>query len=227
MSTREHENALNVRAASIGIYPLVKRVLDFIVALAVLILFAPIWLIVGTLIRLTSPGPVIFEQKRVVGRWGKEFTVFKFRTMYDQNDDSLHKEAIARFVAGQSLAIENGRALFKLTSDPRITPFGRLLRKTGIDEVPQFVNVLRGEMSVVGPRPPLNYEYAHYSERHKRRLTVLPGITGLYQVSARSRVTFEEMVDLDLRYVATCSLVRDISIMARTPFAMLTGRGAH
>lgn len=204
-----------------------KRALDIVVALTVLIFLAPLWGAVAALIKIMSPGPVIYRQARVVGRGGREFTVLKFRTMRDGNDDSPHKEAIARFIAGQPLSYQNGQAVYKLVADQRITPLGRLLRQTGIDEVPQFINVLRGEMSIVGPRPPLYYEYAHYSERHKRRLEVMPGITGLYQISARSRVTFEEMVDLDLRYVDSCSLWKDLSIMARTPFVMLSGKGAH
>jgi lipopolysaccharide/colanic/teichoic acid biosynthesis glycosyltransferase len=145
--------------------------------------------------------------------------------------DSLHKEAIARFVAGEALSTEKTadgeRQVFKMTSDPRVTAVGRILRKSGLDEIPQFYNVLRGDMSVVGPRPPVRYEYEHYNDEQRRRLAVRPGITGLYQVSARSQVSFERMIEIDLDYIARRSLLLDLSIIARTPWVMLTGRGAY
>jgi lipopolysaccharide/colanic/teichoic acid biosynthesis glycosyltransferase len=212
-------------------YEINKRVLDLVISLVALVIFAPLWLAIAVLIRLTSLGPVLYCQRRVVGMGEREFTVYKFRTMYHNNDDNLHKHAIVRFLDGQPLdtVIENDveKPVYKLAHDPRITPFGQLLRKTGLDEVPQFLNVLKGNMSVVGPRPPLYYEYEHYTERDKRRLEVLPGITGWYQVKSRSQVTFEEMVDLDLEYIQNRSLWLDLKIVLLTPWVMITGKGAH
>ncbi len=213
------------------LYEAVKRALDIFIALMVLILFAPLWTLIAVAIRLTSPGSALYRQQHVVGKRGREFTVYKFRTMYWDSDDMVHKEAIARFVDGQPLSVmcKNGAEIpvYKLTHDPRVTPFGRVLRKIGLDEVPQFINVLRGEMSVVGPRPPIYYEYKHYTERHRRRLEVMPGITGLYQVTARSQVTFEDMVELDLEYIKRRSLWLDLKIILMTPWVMITGKGAH
>jgi lipopolysaccharide/colanic/teichoic acid biosynthesis glycosyltransferase len=212
-------------------YEIAKRVLDVAIALAMLVLLSPLWVLIYLAVRLTSPGPGFYCQRRVVGKGGREFTVYKFRTMFHDNDDTLHKHAIARFLDGQPLSVveKNGvqTPVYKLTCDPRVTPLGRVLRKTGLDEALQFLNVLRGDMSVVGPRPPLYYEYEHYAEHHKRRLDVLPGITGLYQVSARSQVTFEKMVKLDLDYIRRRSLWLDLKIILLTPWVMLTGKGAH
>jgi lipopolysaccharide/colanic/teichoic acid biosynthesis glycosyltransferase len=212
-------------------YELAKRILDLIVALSVLVLFSPLWVSIAIVIRLTSSGPALYCQRRVVGRGGREFTVYKFRTMFDKNDDTLHKHAIARFLDGQPLDVveKDGvqKPVYKLTHDPRVTRFGRILRKTGLDEVPQFINVVRGDMSVVGPRQPLYYEYERYDERQRHRLDVLPGITGLYQVTARSRATFEEMVEIDLDYIRRRSFWLDLKIIVVTPWVMLTGKGAH
>ena len=212
-------------------YECTKRILDVTVALLVLALFAPLWFLIAALVRLTSPGPALYCQRRVVGKRGREFTVYKYRTMYKDNDETIHKHAILRFLDGQPLDTleDNGEKIpvYKMVHDPRITPLGRILRKTGLDEVPQFLNVLHGDMSVVGPRPPLYYEYEHYSNRHKRRLEVLPGITGWYQVKGRSEVPFDEMVDLDLEYIQNRSIWLDLKIMMMTPWIMITGKGAH
>ncbi len=212
-------------------YELAKRVLDVMIALLVLVLFSPLWVLIGIIIRLTSFGPALYCQRRAVGKGGREFTVYKFRTMYHNNDDTLHKHAIARFLDGQPLDVieKNGvqMPVYKLVYDPRVTRLGRILRKTGLDEAPQFFNVLRGDMSVVGPRQPLYYEYERYDERQRHRLDVLPGITGLYQVTARSQVTFEEMVEIDLEYVRRRSFWLDLKIIILTPWVMLTGQGAH
>ena len=201
------------------------------VAVIGLVVLSPLWAAIAAAIRLTSRGPALFCQRRVVGRMEREFTVYKFRTMVHNNDDSLHKHAIARFLDGQPLDVveRNGveKPVYKLAHDARITPFGGILRKTGLDKVPQFLNVLRGDMSIVGPRPPLHYEYERYNEYQKRRLDVLPGITGWYQVRARSQVTFEEMVELDLYYIRHRSILLDLRIMLLTPWVMITGRGAH
>ncbi|MER3405652.1 MAG: hypothetical protein C4289_11260 [Chloroflexota bacterium] len=141
-------------------------------------------------------------------------------------DDSGHRKFLEAFVQGGGAVEANGRPVYKYANDPRVTPLGRLLRRTSLDEIPQFINVLRGEMSVVGPRPPVPYEYALYEPRHRLRLLVKPGITGLYQVSARSQVPFEEMVRIDLEYIARRSIWLDLQIMLRTIPVMLTGRGA-
>ena len=212
-------------------YEFAKRILDVTIALIALTLFAPLWVVIAAAVRLTSPGPALYCQRRVIGKGGREFTVYKFRTMYHNNDDTLHKHAIARFLDGQPLdVVEAGgvrKPVYKLTHDPRITPLGRILRRTGLDEVPQFLNVLRGDMSVVGPRQPTHFEYERYTERHKQRLEVLPGITGLYQVTARSQVCFERMIESDLDYIQRRSLGLDLKIILLTPWVMLTGKGGH
>jgi lipopolysaccharide/colanic/teichoic acid biosynthesis glycosyltransferase len=219
------------QAASRRGYELVKRVLDVALAVLVLMLGAPLWALIALLVRLTSPGPALYCQRRVVGKGGREFTVYKFRTMYHNNDDTLHKHAIARFLDGQPLSVieKNGAnvPVYKLTDDPRVTRFGRLLRRTGLDEAPQFLNVIRGDMSVVGPRPPLYYEYERYTEQQRHRLDVLPGITGLYQVTARSQATFEKMIEIDLDYIRRRSFWLDLKVMLLTPWVMVTGDGAH
>ena len=208
-----------------------RRIVNVTVALLALVPFAPLWAAIAIAIRLTSPGPAFYCQRRVVGKGGHEFTVYKFRTMYRNNDDTVHKHAIARFIDGQPLSTVEKNSVkvpvYKLTCDGRVTALGRVLRKTGLDEVPQFLNVLRGDMAIVGPRPPLYYEYERYAEGHKRRLDVLPGITGLYQVTARSQVSFVEMVEIDLDYIRRRSLWLDLKIMVLTPWIMITGKGAH
>ena len=213
------------------VYEFVKRVQDVSLALAGLIILSPIWLLIALAIRMTSPGPVIYRVKNVIGRYGKPMTVYKFRTMYTNMDDSIHRQAVARFVKGEQVdTIEkDGKQVpvYKMTRDPRITSVGAILRKSGLDEIPQLVNVLKGEMSVVGPRAPLDYEYAHYSERHKRRLEVMPGITGLWQVTARSAVPFEKMMEIDLDYVEKRSYWLDLKIILVTPWVLITGKGAY
>jgi lipopolysaccharide/colanic/teichoic acid biosynthesis glycosyltransferase len=209
----------------------VKRGLDVTIAATVLVLFAPLWAVIGAVIRLTSPGPALFRMKGVFGKDGRRFTMYKFRTMRVSSDVGIHKDAFKRFAEGRPVSVknENGVAVpvYKVVDDPRVTRVGRLLRKTGLDEVPQLLNVLRGEMSIVGPRPSQDYEYAYYNEQQRRRFSVLPGITGLHQVTARSNVPFDEMVRLDLEYVDTRSTWLDLRIMAKTVWVALTGRGAY
>ena len=204
-----------------------KRSLDVVGALAALILLAPLMLLVAAAIRLGSPGPVIFKQKRV-GMDGATFTFYKFRSMVSGGDDRIHRDFVARLIKdGKSLAEAEGAAPFKLHADPRITRVGRLIRKTSIDELPQLFNVLRGDMSLVGPRPPIPYETAHYEPWHLRRiLSIKPGITGLWQVDGRSRVSFDEMVRMDLRYVRRCSLLLDLKILAKTVLVVVRCQGA-
>lgn len=209
-----------------------KQVLDFVLAGLLLILCAPLFFVVAAVIKLTSPGPVFYIQRRV-GRHGKVFPFYKFRTMKHNSDDSVHRNFSRDFIrggngeTGGTAPKPAGTNVYKLTRDPRVTPVGRFLRRTSLDELPQLLNVLRGEMSLVGPRPPVLYELEHYQEWHKRRLDVKPGITGLWQVSGRSSVPFDEMVLLDLYYIEHRSLIMDMRIMAKTLPVMLTGDGAY
>ncbi len=216
-----------------GAYLFIKRGVDVCLALLVLTLLSPLWLIIAVAIKLTSPGPVLYVEKREVGKDGKMFTLYKFRTMADGNDNSQHKRVVEELIKnGNAPAVvedEKGRQkkIYKVVDDPRVTPLGRILRKLGLDEAPQFINVLKGEMSVVGPRPALYYEYELYEDWHKKRLSVLPGITGLYQITVRSVVDFDQMVRLDLAYIEKRSLGLDLKIMLCTPWVMITGKGAH
>jgi lipopolysaccharide/colanic/teichoic acid biosynthesis glycosyltransferase len=194
-----------------------------------LALLSPVFLVVAAAIKLTSRGPVLFQQKRI-GQLGTPFTFLKFRSMYTNNDSSEHKEYVRQLIAGQAekkAANGSGEGVFKLTNDPRITPVGRILRRSSLDELPQLINVLRGEMSLVGPRPPVPYEVEAYATWHRRRLLeAKPGITGLWQVEGRSRVEFDDMVRLDLRYARDCSPLLDLKILLQTPKAVMSGDGA-
>lgn len=212
-------------------YEMVKRVQDFFMALVAIVLLMPVWLIIALIIRLTSEGPVIYKQTQAIGRYGKPFTMYKFRTMYSDRGDLIHREAVARFMQGEALGskVSNGKKVpvYKLTNDPRVTPIGSLLRKTGLDEAPQFINVLKGDISLVGPRPALKYEFDSFTDRQKERFLVLPGITGLYQVTARSQVPFDEAIEIDLDYVRRRSFWLDLKIMIKTPWVLITGMGAY
>jgi lipopolysaccharide/colanic/teichoic acid biosynthesis glycosyltransferase len=205
--------------------PVLKRTMDIFGSLAALIAFLPAFAIIALLVKLTSKGPILFCQKRV-GQYGREFNFFKFRTMYVDNDSEIHREYVTKLIAGgTNLGQEKG--VYKLINDPRVTTLGRFLRKTSLDELPQFVNVLKNDMSLVGPRPPLPYEYERYKIWHKRRVLELkPGLTGLWQVEGRSRTTFDEMVRMDIKYASTSSLWVDLKILFQTPAAMFSGRGA-
>ncbi len=205
----------------------VKRALDVAGSLTLLLLLSPVLLVIAALLKLSSPGPVLFRQPRV-GRMARPFTMLKFRTMRVDADHALHQEFVTKFIKASVQIHSAGReAIFKLTSDPRVTPLGRILRKTSLDELPQLWNVLRGEMSLVGPRPPLPYEVDQYRPWHRRRvIDAKPGITGLWQVKGRSRTTFDEMVRLDLQYARTYSLWTDIKILLATPRAVISGKGA-
>jgi lipopolysaccharide/colanic/teichoic acid biosynthesis glycosyltransferase len=194
-----------------------------------LILCAPLLVIIALAIKASSKGPVLFRQHRV-GQFGKKFTFLKFRSMHFGNDHRVHKEYVTKLIASQAQSQQSdkkGEGIYKLTNDKRITGVGRFLRRTSLDELPQFLNVLRGDMSLVGPRPPIPYELAAYQTWHRRRvLQVKPGITGLWQVTGRSSVTFDEMVRLDLRYATAWSPMLDFRILMRTPFAVIKGSGA-
>ena len=210
-----------------------KRVVDILGSLSLLVLLSPVFVMIAAAIKLTSRGPVLFRQKRI-GEHGVPFTFLKFRSMYVNNDASEHKEYVRQLIAGQAIKHPtngngngNNDGIFKLTNDPRITPLGSFLRRTSLDELPQLVNVLRGDMSLVGPRPPLPYEVEAYAIWHRRRLLeAKPGITGLWQVHGRSRTGFDDMVRLDLRYARDCSPWLDLKILLRTPKAVIDGHGA-
>lgn len=208
---------------------IIKRAMDILGSSLMLSLCAPAFLIIAMAIKASSKGPVFFRQQRV-GQYGQHFTFLKFRSMYLNNDHSVHKEFITKFIASEATkqpSTGNGKGVFKLTNDKRVTRVGKFLRRTSLDELPQFLNVLRGEMSLVGPRPPIPYELAAYQTWHRRRvLEVKPGITGLWQVMGRSRVDFDEMVRLDLRYATTWSPSLDLTILMRTPLAVIKGEGA-
>jgi lipopolysaccharide/colanic/teichoic acid biosynthesis glycosyltransferase len=206
----------------------IKRTMDIVGSLGALAVCSPLLITIAAAVKLTSKGPVIFKQQRV-GQYGRRFTFLKFRSMYTQNDPKVHQEYVTRLIRGDNGAEpKRGEAVFKLTNDPRITPLGRFLRRTSLDELPQFLNVLLGDMSLVGPRPPITYEFSSYDIWHKRRLlAVKPGITGLWQVTARSRVGFADMVRLDLKYAHSHSLWLDLKILLHTPLAVLGGDGAH
>jgi lipopolysaccharide/colanic/teichoic acid biosynthesis glycosyltransferase len=209
---------------------LVKRMVDIVGSVSMLILCAPIFLVIALAIKLSSKGPVFFRQPRV-GRYGKTFVFLKFRSMYANNDPTVHREYVTKLISNraQTEGESNGRpGVYKLKDDKRITPVGRFLRRTSLDELPQFINVLQGDMSLVGPRPPIPYELAAYQTWHRQRLLgVKPGITGLWQVLSRSSVGFDEMVRLDLRYASTWTPWLDLKILLRTPLAVIKGSGAY
>ena len=232
-----------LRASDSGVYPdlfrengkkkfsqVIKRGIDVVGSLLALLFLAPVFLVIAVATRLTSKGPILFRQERV-GQYGEHFTFLKFRSMDVANDDRIHQEYVQRLIAGGTEAADaaaGGPVVYKITQDPRVTPVGRILRKTSLDELPQFVNVLRGEMSLVGPRPPVSYEVEAYDVWHRRRvLEAKPGITGLWQVTGRSRTNFDDMVRLDLQYVRTWSLWLDLKILLKTPGAVFSGEGAY
>ena len=209
---------------------IVKRFIDIVGSSALLLVLSPILSVIALVIKSTSKGPVVFEQYRL-GQFGKPFKCLKFRTMHANNDPKIHREFVHKFIAGKaegSGKSEGEQAVYKITNDPRITPIGRFLRKTSLDEFPQFINVLRGEMSLVGPRPPLPYEFEVYDYWHRRRvLEVKPGVTGLWQVKGRSRTCFDDMVRLDLRYSQSWSIWLDLKILIATPRAVFKSEGAY
>lgn len=209
---------------------LVKRVVDIMGSISMLILCAPLFLVIALLIKCSSAGPIFFRQQRV-GRYGKTFMFLKFRSMYVNNDSAVHREFVTKLIAKQSSdgpSNETEQGVYKIKGDKRVTRIGRVLRRTSLDELPQLLNVLNGEMSLVGPRPPIPYELAAYQTWHRQRLLgVKPGITGLWQVLGRSTVEFDEMVRLDLRYASTWSPWLDVKILLRTPLAVIKGSGAY
>jgi lipopolysaccharide/colanic/teichoic acid biosynthesis glycosyltransferase len=206
----------------------VKRVMDIAGSLLALIVLSPVFACIALAVKLTSKGPVLFRQKRI-GQLGTPFEFLKFRSMHVSNNPEIHKKYVESFIAGKADSnASTGKTVFKLTNDPRITSVGRFIRRTSLDELPQFWNVLRGEMSLVGPRPPVPYEIDAYYIWHRRRvLEAKPGITGLWQVRGRSKTTFDEMVRLDLQYSKTRSTMLDVKILLQTPGAVFSGDGAY
>ncbi len=208
---------------------IMKRAIDIVGGTLLALLCLPFCVLIALLVKATSKGPVLFRQQRV-GQHGKQFTFLKFRSMYVDNDHSVHKEFVTQMITREldRDKSERNQGVYKLTSDKRITRLGKFLRRTSLDELPQFINVLRGDMSLVGPRPPIPYELAAYQTWHRRRLLeVKPGITGLWQVTGRSTVDFDEMVRLDLRYATSWTPWLDLRILIRTPAAVIKGSGAY
>ncbi len=206
-----------------SIYHGFKRAVDIVGSLALLILLSPLCTLISILIKCSSDGPVLFKQNRV-GRFGREFQCLKFRTMYTNSDHGLHRHYVQNLIQKP----DDSQKVYKIVNDPRVTPVGRFLRKTSLDEVPQFINVLLGDMSLVGPRPPIPYEISCYRPWHRRRvIETKPGITGLWQVYGRSRTTFDEMVRLDIRYIEEQSLWLDLKVLFLTPWAVITCLGAY
>ncbi|MBE9503026.1 MAG: sugar transferase [Proteobacteria bacterium] len=209
-----------------------KRGIDIVGSIVGILLFSPLFISIPVMIKFTSKGPVLFKQKRV-GKFGKRFAFLKFRSMHMNNDDAVHRQYVKALIKSQKRANENEedgkkKPVYKLTNDPRVTPIGEILRKTSMDELPQFFNVLFGEMSLVGPRPPISYELEDYDYWHRMRiLEIKPGITGPWQVGGRSSTTFDEMVRLDLQYINGWSLWLDIKILLKTPWVVITGKGGH
>ena len=216
----------NSRRSLLGI----KRLMDIVGSALALIICTPLFLMMALAIKASSKGPIFFRQQRV-GQYGRRFTFLKFRSMHINNDPSVHREYVTKLIAGQAereASNGKGEGVYKLTNDRRVTRVGKFLRRTSLDELPQLLNVLEGDMSLVGPRPAIPYEVAAYDTWHRRRvLDVKPGITGSWQVNGRSRVKFDEMVRLDLQYARSWSPWMDINILMRTPAAVFRGDGAH
>ncbi|MCC6544628.1 MAG: sugar transferase [Nitrospirae bacterium] len=211
---------------------ILKRIIDIGGSLAGLFIFAPFFIFVPIIIKLTSKGPILFSQDRI-GLNGEKFKMLKFRSMYINNNPKIHEEYIKELINGNKNKDDNKNGLgengvYKIMNDPRVTPIGRFLRKTSLDELPQFINVLIGNMSLVGPRPPLEYELVNYDIWHRRRIfSVKPGITGLWQVKGRSVTTFDEMVRMDLKYTRERSLWLDLVLLLQTVRVVLNGKGAY
>ncbi len=217
-------------------YYLCKRALDVTVSALALVMLLPLMTLIAVLIVIDSPGPIIYVQKRVGARrwahagysyWKQDtFNFYKFRTMVCKADSSPHQAFVTAFIKGNVGTSSASCAEYKLTRDPRVTRIGRILRKTSLDELPQFVNVLKGNMSLVGPRPAMPYEVDLYQDCHKCRFQIYSGITGWWQVKGRSRVSFDEMCRLDSFYIDHASLALDLKILLLTPWAVISGRGA-
>ena len=212
-----HERAPAIQKAAGGpSWAFVKRSVDILFSCLLVVALAPLLLIVAIAIRIDSPGPVLFRQRRL-GRGMESFTVLKFRTMREGVSAEAHRAYIARLANGAG----DDDDLKKLTADLRVTRVGAILRKLSIDELPQLFNVIAGSMSLIGPRPALSYELEHYQPRHYERFLVRPGLSGLWQVSGRNQLGFNEMLELDAEYAETCGPLTDTKIFLRTPIAMV------
>lgn len=205
-------------------FTLLKPVLDYFVAAILLIITSPLFLIFAIGIKTHSPGPVFYYQRRI-GKDGKPFRMIKFRSMRVNADTTPHKEYVQSLIKQNTRPRDLGRDTLKLEADPRITGLGKVLRSFGLDELPQLINVMKGEMSIVGPRPSLDYELEVYEEWHKQRMAVLPGITGVWQVTAHNSVSFNEMVQIDIDYIQKANLWLDLKVMLLTPIEMLKKKG--
>jgi lipopolysaccharide/colanic/teichoic acid biosynthesis glycosyltransferase len=205
----------------------IKRAIDSMLALIALVLLWPVMVAIGVLVKLDSPGPALFVQERI-GKEGRPFHIFKFRTMTCRLDNSAHVRFMQAFVQGRLKAHARSQSTtYKPFTESQVTRLGRILRRTSLDELPQLINVLKGEMSMVGPRPNVPYEVQAYKEWHKERLTVLPGITGLAQVSGRSALDFDTIASYDIQYARKLSLFLDVQILLRTLKVVIKGKGAH
>jgi lipopolysaccharide/colanic/teichoic acid biosynthesis glycosyltransferase len=203
-----------------------KRFTDISLATCALVIFAPVFAVIAALIKLSSPGPVIYRQERL-GYGGKRFKLYKFRSMKPNCETGSHKDYVLALIKGGPAGSMTDTGFYKIVNDPRITRIGNLLRKTSLDELPQLFNVLKGEMSLVGPRPPIPYEVEAYAPWHRRRLLeAIPGITGLWQIEGRSRTSFDDMVRMDIRYSTSWSLWLDIKLLFKTPISVFIGKGA-
>jgi lipopolysaccharide/colanic/teichoic acid biosynthesis glycosyltransferase len=238
----EYQHGDTDHSANIALYPefqerentkkiplAIKRFIDVVGSGAALVFLSPVYVAIGLAIKASSKGPVLFKQERL-GQYGKPFTVLKFRSMRTDCDPKIHQQYVEQFIAGRvdGKSSQSARPVFKIQRDPRVTSVGRLIRKTSLDELPQFWNVLCGDMSLVGPRPAIAYEFRAYEAWHRRRvLEIKPGITGLWQVTGRSRTRFDDMVRLDLKYARAWSIWLDLKILAQTPAAVINGEGAH
>lgn len=224
MFIQAQTDSAQISIAFSPVYLRLKRILDILLTLALALPLCIVMLLIALAVRLDSDGPIFFRQKRI-GLNGAEFELLKFRSMYHNCDDTLHREAIERYMADQAINEDAGDLQYKQVDDPRVTRVGKFIRKTSFDELPQFWNVLRGEMSLVGPRPPVEYELNNYSPRDMLRLSGKPGLTGTWQIYGRSRVTFHEMVEMDIAYLQQQSIVQDIKLIILTIPVMVLGRG--
>jgi lipopolysaccharide/colanic/teichoic acid biosynthesis glycosyltransferase len=215
----ETVDATRLTVPELPLYPVVKRLMDVTLAAIAFIALLPFMALIALAIKLDSPGPAIFQQTRV-GRWGRDFVIYKFRSMDVDADENVHREFATNYINGHSskfgIPSASGEVVYKPNGDNRVTRVGKWLRQTSLDELPNLLNVLKGEMSLVGPRPVVRYEVEQYSKEHLQRLAVLPGMTGLPQVSGRGRLTFKQAVRLDLQYIERRSLALDIAILVRT-----------
>jgi lipopolysaccharide/colanic/teichoic acid biosynthesis glycosyltransferase len=215
----ETVEATRLAVPELSLYPIAKRLMDVTLAAVALIVLSPLMALIALAVKLDSPGPAIFRQTRV-GRWGRDFVMFKFRSMRVDADENLHREFATNYINGHTSKIgipsAGGQVVYKPNGDNRITRAGKWLRQTSLDELPNLVNVLTGDMSLVGPRPVVRYEVEQYSKWHLQRLAVLPGLTGLPQVRGRGRLTFEKAVRLDLEYIERRSLLLDMVIVLQT-----------